>query len=61
MAKNVLVELAATRLGVKPDELTIAHGIVSGGGKQVSYGELIAGKMFSGSRFGEKGSLNIVI
>src|SRR6516164_610522 len=47
MAKNALFELAATRLGVKADELTITDGVVSGGGKQVSYGELIAGKAFS--------------
>jgi nicotinate dehydrogenase subunit B len=47
MARNALVELAATRLGVKPDELTIADGVISGGGKQVGYGELIAGKAFS--------------
>jgi CO/xanthine dehydrogenase Mo-binding subunit len=47
MARNALVELAATRLSVKADELTIADGVVSGGGKQVSYGELIAGKTFS--------------
>ena len=47
MAKNALFELAATRLGVKADELTIVDGIVSGGGRQVSYGELIAGKVFS--------------
>jgi nicotinate dehydrogenase subunit B len=47
MAKNALFELAATRFGVKADELTIADGVVRGGGKQVSYGELIAGKAFS--------------
>jgi CO/xanthine dehydrogenase Mo-binding subunit len=47
MARNALLELAATRLGIKPDELTIADGVVSGGGRQVSYGELIAGKTFS--------------
>ena len=47
MAKNALYELAATRLGVKADELTIADGVFTGAGKQVSYGELIAGKAFS--------------
>jgi CO/xanthine dehydrogenase Mo-binding subunit len=47
MARNALFELSATRLGVKADELTITDGVVSGGGKQVSYGELIAGKAFS--------------
>jgi CO/xanthine dehydrogenase Mo-binding subunit len=47
MARNALLELAAARLGAKADELAIADGVVSGGGKQVSYGELIAGKAFS--------------
>jgi hypothetical protein len=46
-AKSALIELAAAHLGIKPDELTVANGIVSGGGKQVSYGELIGGKTFS--------------
>lgn len=46
-AKSALVELAAAHLGVKPYDLTVANGIVSGGGKQVSYGELIGGKTFS--------------
>jgi nicotinate dehydrogenase subunit B len=47
VARKALFDLAATRLGVKADELTTADGVVSGGGKQVSYGELIAGKAFS--------------
>ena len=46
-AKSALIELAAAHLGAKPDDLTVANGIVSGGGKQVSYGELIGGKTFS--------------
>jgi len=46
-AKSALIELAATRLGVKPDDLTVSDGIISGGSKRVSYGELIGGKSFS--------------
>ena len=47
MAKSALLDLAVTRLGVTVPELTVADGVISGGGKQVSYGELIAGKAFS--------------
>ena len=32
---------------MKEPELAVADGVISGGGKQVSYGELIAGKAFS--------------
>ena len=46
-ARSALIELAAAQLGVKPDELTVADGVISGGGKHVSYGELIGGKTFS--------------
>jgi CO/xanthine dehydrogenase Mo-binding subunit len=42
-----LLDLAVTPLGVTVSELTVADGVISGGGKQVSYGELIAGKAFS--------------
>jgi nicotinate dehydrogenase subunit B len=47
VAKSALLDLAVTRLGVTVSELTVADGVISGGGKQVSYGELIAGKAFS--------------
>ena len=46
-AKAALLDEAAKRLGVKPEELTVAEGVVSGGGKRVTYGELIGGKQFS--------------
>jgi nicotinate dehydrogenase subunit B len=46
-AKAALLEQAATRLGVKKEDLKVADGVISGGGKQVSYGELIGGKSFS--------------
>ncbi len=47
MARSVLVELAAAQLGVKPEELTVSAGTVSGGGKTVSYGTLVGGKAFA--------------
>ena len=47
VAKSALLDLAATRLDMKVPELAVADGVISGGGKQVSYGELIAGKAFS--------------
>jgi CO/xanthine dehydrogenase Mo-binding subunit len=46
-ARDALLTEAAKRLGVKKEELTVADGVVSGGGKKVSYGELIGGKQFS--------------
>ena len=47
LARSALLDLAATQLGVKPDELTVSAGTISGGGKTVTYGELIGGKAFS--------------
>ena len=47
MAKSALVELAAKRLGAKPEELKVAEGIASSGTKHVSYGDLIGGRTFS--------------
>ena len=46
-ARAALLDEAAKRLGAKPEELTVADGVISGGGKRVSYGELIGGKTFS--------------
>jgi len=47
MARSALVELAATQLGVKPEELMVSAGTISGGGKTVSYGALVGGKAFA--------------
>jgi nicotinate dehydrogenase subunit B len=41
---QALLGLAATRLGVPVSELTVADGVVSGGGKSVSYGQLVEGE-----------------
>jgi len=46
-AKAALLEEGAKRLNVKKEELTVADGVISGGGKRVTYGELIGGKNFS--------------
>ena len=43
-ARTVLMKLAAERLGVPREQLSVANGVVSGGGKRVTYGELAAGK-----------------
>jgi nicotinate dehydrogenase subunit B len=46
-ARETLVGMAAQRLGVSADQLTIENGIVSAkSGRHTSYGELIGGKHF---------------
>ena len=39
--REAMLELAAERLGVGKDQLKVEAGVVSGGGKRVSYGELV--------------------
>ena len=39
--RQALLELAARRLGVAKDQLSVERGVISGGGKHVSYGELV--------------------
>jgi len=39
--RQALLELAARRLGVPRDQLSVADGVVSGGGKQIRYGDLV--------------------
>jgi len=46
-AKNALLDLAATNLGVAKAGLTVKDGVVSGGGKSVTYGDLIGDKLFN--------------
>jgi CO/xanthine dehydrogenase Mo-binding subunit len=41
---QALLDLAASRLGVAKSSLTVQNGIVSGGGKTISYGELVTGQ-----------------
>jgi CO/xanthine dehydrogenase Mo-binding subunit len=44
-ARQALMTEAAKKLGT--DQLTITDGVISGGGKKVTYGELIGGKNFA--------------
>ena len=44
-ARQALLAEAAKKLGTS--ELTVTDGVISGGGKKVSYGELIGGKSFA--------------
>ena len=49
-AREALVGLAAARLGVPPDQLTVTDGMVAAkndASKNVAYGELVGGKKFS--------------
>jgi CO/xanthine dehydrogenase Mo-binding subunit len=46
-ARQVLLGLASTQLGVAASSLTVSDGAVSGGGRTVKYSDLIAGKLFS--------------
>lgn len=41
---QALLDLAATKLGTPKDKLSVNDGVVSGGGKSVSYGDLIKGQ-----------------
>lgn len=42
MARATLVNAAARRLGVEPGQCTVAQGVVTGGGRSVRFGELVA-------------------
>ncbi len=46
-ARQALNSLAATHLGVPVASLSVSKGVVSGGGKTVSYGELVGGKLLN--------------
>jgi nicotinate dehydrogenase subunit B len=46
-AKQVLLALASAELGVPVEGLTASCGVVTGGGKSVTYGELLGGKPFN--------------
>jgi isoquinoline 1-oxidoreductase len=43
-ARTVMMKLAAEKLGVPRDQLTVANGVVSAGNRKVTYGELAKGK-----------------
>jgi len=45
--KQALLKLASTNLGVPASSLSVSKGVVSGGGKTVTYGQLIGDKLFN--------------
>lgn len=45
--REALLDLAATRLGVPRAEVSVANGVVTGGGKKITYGELVKGQNLS--------------
>jgi nicotinate dehydrogenase subunit B len=47
LAKQTLLNMASSNLGVPVSGLSVEKGVVSGGGKSVTYGQLIGGKMFN--------------
>jgi CO/xanthine dehydrogenase Mo-binding subunit len=44
---QALLDLAATKLGVPKDKLTVKEGVVSARGKSISYGDLIKGQQLN--------------
>src|SRR5688572_15345677 len=58
-ARTVLIRLAAEKLGVPREQLGVAGGVVSGGGKSITYGELAKGKTIA-RLVGEKAVLRAV-
>ena len=46
-AKQALLDLASTSLGVPKGSLTVKDGVVSGGGRSITYGALVGGKLLN--------------
>ncbi len=46
-ARAELLKLASAKLGVPVSGLSVSKGVVSGGGKSATYGELVGGKLFN--------------
>jgi nicotinate dehydrogenase subunit B len=46
-ARQVLLGMAATQLGVPVASMSVSKGVISGGGKTVTYGQLIGDKLFN--------------
>jgi CO/xanthine dehydrogenase Mo-binding subunit len=46
-ARQALLTLASANLGVPVSQLSVAKGVVSGGGKSVKYGDLVGGKLIN--------------
>jgi CO/xanthine dehydrogenase Mo-binding subunit len=52
-ARAALLNMASAKLGVPAASLTVSNGVVSGGGQQVSYGQLIGGGVFNLAQTGK--------
>jgi nicotinate dehydrogenase subunit B len=46
-ARQALLQIASTKLGVPTSALAVSKGVVTGNGKSVSYGDLLGGKLFN--------------
>jgi CO/xanthine dehydrogenase Mo-binding subunit len=46
-ARGILLGMASTQLGVPAGQLSVSKGVVSGGGKTITYGQLMGGKQFN--------------
>jgi CO/xanthine dehydrogenase Mo-binding subunit len=46
-ARQALLGMASSQLGVPVGSLTVSDGVVSGGGRSVTYGQLVGGKLFN--------------
>src|SRR6476646_1424405 len=46
-ARELLFRMASQRLGVPIAQLTASDGVITGGSKRVTYGELVGGKKFN--------------
>ena len=46
-ARTLLFAMASAQLGVPAGSLSVSNGVVSGGGKSIGYGQLMAGKLFN--------------
>jgi len=46
-ARQALLAMASTQLGVPAASLTVSDGVASGGGRSVTYGQLVGGKLFN--------------
>src|SRR5437763_4389459 len=46
-ARGILLGMASTQLGVPVGQLSVSKGVVSGGGKTITYGQLMGGKLFN--------------
>ncbi len=46
-ARTLLVKAAASQLGIPAASLSVSNGVVSGGGKSITYGRLMGGKLFN--------------